>query len=272
MSVLVLQALMRVRCHPAFATGQEIGAPGYAMPQIDQPLVIPVEEATLSRLLDLGIRVEGPVGEGCVIILDAAMPRLDLHCRFDGHADCAAIIGLGESFAGSLTFAGPHGLFVSAGFGRTGGGLSRIAVTMDTCCAAYFGRGMTSVESDWRVEGDGKTPCAIIVGEDAMVSRHVACRNYGGFAIIDIDRLEVVNGPGPMILEPHCCLGEQARIAGGVRIGAGSIVEAGAVVTGDLPGYVAAGGVPARILRERVTWDRRRRPSSTEIRAMFATD
>jgi hypothetical protein len=35
---------------------------------------------------------------------------------------------------------------------------------------------------------------------------------------------------------------------------------------------VAAGGVPARILRERVTWDRRRRPSSTEIRAMFATD
>ena len=268
MSVLVLQALMRIKCHPAFATVPAIGGAGYAMPQIDQPLIIAVEEATLPHLLDRGIYVEGPVGEGCVIIIDAAMPKLDLRCRFEGHADGAAIIGLGESFAGTLTFTGPHGLFVSAGFGSP----ARLSADLEACCAIYFGRGVTSVGSDWHVEGDEKTPCAIIVGDDAMVSRDVACRNYNGFAMIDFDRLEVINGPGPIILGPHCCLGEQARIAGGVRIGAGSIIDLGAVVTADIPDYVAAGGVPARVWRERVTWDRGRRPSVAEIRARLPTD
>jgi len=271
MSVLVLQALMRLKCHPALATVPAIGDPGYAMPRIGQPLVIAVEEASLPRLLDLGIHVEGDIGEGCVIIMDAAMPKLDLHCRFQGHDDCAAVIGLGESFGGTLSFAGPHGLFVSAGFGQMES-LSRIAVTLEACCAAYFGRGVTSAGSDWHVEGDATAPSAIIVGDDALVSRDVACRNFDGFAMIDIDRLEVINRPGPVILGPHCCLGEQARIAGPVRIGAGSIIELGSVVTDDLPDHVAAGGVPARVRREGVTWDRRRRPSAEEIRARFAAD
>ena len=206
MSGLVLQALMRIKCHPAFAAVPMIGGPGYAMPQIEQPIVIAVEEATLPHLLERGIRVEGSIGEGSIVIIDAAMPILDLRCRFDGHADCAAIIGLGESFAGSLSFTGPHGLFVSAGFGRMGG-LSRIAVTLEALCAVYFGRGMTSVDSDWQVEGDDTAPGVIMVGDDAMVSRNVACRNHDGFAMIDLDRLEVIGAPGPMNLGPHCCLG-----------------------------------------------------------------
>jgi len=205
MSVLVLQALMRIKCHPAFASSPAIGRPGFAMPRIDQPLIIAVEEATLPRLADLGIRVEGAVGEGCVIIMDAALPTLDLRCRFGGHADCAAIIGLGESFSGTLSFTGPHGLFVSAGFGRTGD-RSRITVTIEGCCAAYFGRSVTSVDSEWQVEGDETAPCAIVVGDDAMVARNVACSNYLGHAVVDIDRLEVINNPGSVILGPHAAL------------------------------------------------------------------
>jgi acetyltransferase-like isoleucine patch superfamily enzyme len=270
MSVLVLQALMHIKCHPAFAASPAIGGPGFAMPRIDEPRVIAVEEATLSQLSELGIRVEGAVGEGCVIILDAAMPTLELRCRFGGHADCAAIIGLGEGFSGTLTFTGPHGLFVSAGFGRMGD-LSRIAVTIEACCAAYFGRSMTSVDSLWQVEGDETAPCAIVVGDDAMVARDVACSNYHGHALIDIDRLEVINNPGSVVLGPHCCLEEQARVLGTVQIGAGSIIGLGSVVTEDIPDRVAASGVPAVVLQEGVTWDRRRRPSAAEIRAMLAT-
>jgi hypothetical protein len=270
MSVLVLQALMRIKCHPALATVPAIGDAGYAMPQIGHPLVLVVEEANRPALLARGIHVEGPVGEGCVVIMDAATPKLDLQCRFAGHADCAVILGLGAGFAGTLDFAGPHGLFVSAGFGHTEPP-SRIAVTLDACCAAYFGRGATSADSDWHVSGDETAPSAIIVGDDALVSRHVACRNYDGFAMIDIETQAVINGPGPVVLGPHCCLGEQARIAGAVRIGAGSIVDPGSVVTEDLPDHVAAAGVPARVWREGVTWDRRRRPSAEQIRARFAT-
>jgi acetyltransferase-like isoleucine patch superfamily enzyme len=268
MSVLAVQALLRLKYHPGFAAAPAIGSPGYALPRINETLVIPVEEASLPLLREHGIRVEGQAGEGSVIVMDAAMPQLDLLCRFDGHADCAAVLGLGEAFGGELVFAGPHGIVVSAGFGAAGPP-SRISVTVDAFCAAYFGEGVTSVDSHWHIDGDQTTPGSLLVGDDALIAQGVRCRNYDGHAIVDIESLAVVNAPGRVILGPHCCLGEGVLIARALRIGAGSVIDHGSVVSADIPGCVAAGGVPARVLRERVTWDRRRKPSAEQIRAQI---
>jgi acetyltransferase-like isoleucine patch superfamily enzyme len=46
-------------------------------------------------------------------------------------------------------------------------------------------------------------------------------------------------------------IGSHAVIVGGVTIGAHSIVGAGAVVTGDIPPYTVAAGIPARVIRTR---------------------
>jgi hypothetical protein len=46
-------------------------------------------------------------------------------------------------------------------------------------------------------------------------------------------------------------LGHGAIVMPGVRIGDGSVVGAGAVVTHDIPPYTIAAGVPARVLRPR---------------------
>lgn len=48
-------------------------------------------------------------------------------------------------------------------------------------------------------------------------------------------------------------IGTDARIMGGIKIGDGAIVAAGAVVTKDVPPYSIVGGVPARIIRYRFT-------------------
>ena len=42
-----------------------------------------------------------------------------------------------------------------------------------------------------------------------------------------------------------------------VRIGKGSIVAAGAVVTKDIPEYSIAGGIPAKVIRELTEEDRK---------------
>jgi len=54
---------------------------------------------------------------------------------------------------------------------------------------------------------------------------------------------------GDIILEKDVWLGSGVTVMRGVTIGEGSIVAAGSIVTRDLPNYVVAAGVPAKIVR-----------------------
>lgn len=47
-------------------------------------------------------------------------------------------------------------------------------------------------------------------------------------------------------------LGANVVVVAGVKIGDGSIIAAGAVVTKDIPPYSIAGGVPARVIKKRL--------------------
>lgn len=53
----------------------------------------------------------------------------------------------------------------------------------------------------------------------------------------------------PITIESDCWIGARATILDGVRIGAGSTIAAGAVVTHDVKPRCLYGGVPARFIR-----------------------
>jgi len=55
----------------------------------------------------------------------------------------------------------------------------------------------------------------------------------------------------PTVIEDDVWIGARSVIIAGTRIGRGSIVAAGAVVTRDVPNYSICGGVPARVIRSR---------------------
>ncbi len=60
-------------------------------------------------------------------------------------------------------------------------------------------------------------------------------------------------GPGianPVEISNGCWIGARVLILGGVTIGAGSIVAAGAVVVKDVPDNVLVAGIPARIIKQ----------------------
>ena len=61
------------------------------------------------------------------------------------------------------------------------------------------------------------------------------------------------SGPdaAPITLEEDVWIGASAIVLPGTTIGRGTVVAAGAVVTGDLPANVIAGGVPAVVIKER---------------------
>jgi UDP-2-acetamido-3-amino-2,3-dideoxy-glucuronate N-acetyltransferase len=53
----------------------------------------------------------------------------------------------------------------------------------------------------------------------------------------------------PTLVEARAAIGTNATILGGVRIGEGALIGAGAVVVSDVPPGAIVAGVPARVLR-----------------------
>ena len=79
---------------------------------------------------------------------------------------------------------------------------------------------------------------------------------FGPYArVIDSDFHDVYNRalpavPAPVVIEDDAWIGMNAVILPGVRIGRGSIVGTGCVVTKDVPPFTVVGGVPAKVIRE----------------------
>lgn len=63
----------------------------------------------------------------------------------------------------------------------------------------------------------------------------------------------------PVIIGSDVWIGARATILGGVHIGHGAVIGAGAVVTRDVPAYAIVVGVPARIIRYRFDEELRER-------------
>lgn len=68
----------------------------------------------------------------------------------------------------------------------------------------------------------------------------------------------------PITLEDDVWLGGHVTVCPGVTVGRGSVIAAGAVVTGDIPAGVVAAGNPCKILRpltdeDRAQWEARQR-------------
>lgn len=89
----------------------------------------------------------------------------------------------------------------------------------------------------------------IQIGRDALLANDVQliCGNHT-FARRDVPiRAQPTEG-GPIVIGDDVWLGASVIVLGGVTVGRGSVVGAGAVVTRSLPPYSIARGVPAKVV------------------------
>jgi acetyltransferase-like isoleucine patch superfamily enzyme len=108
-----------------------------------------------------------------------------------------------------------------------------------------------NVDISWRTSiSVGNT---IILGNNVRIAGDCYLAGYPGHPINA--KLRALGKPeensqvGDIILDDDVWLATGVKVMAGVTIGRGTIVAAGSVVTKDLPSFVLAAGVPARIIK-----------------------
>lgn len=94
------------------------------------------------------------------------------------------------------------------------------------------------------------------VGNKALIGSFCAFLNSDDHRYDIVGKAMVDSGRGDqyeIIVEDDVWIGHGAILLSPLRIGRGSIVAAGSVVTKDVPRYSIVGGVPAKVLRMRFT-------------------
>jgi maltose O-acetyltransferase len=119
---------------------------------------------------------------------------------------------------------------------------------------AYFGSGcLVEIGDNSGIGVDCHVPANIRIGNDVMMGPDVLIigRNHR-FDDVNIPmRLQRFKDAPPVVIEDDVWLGARVIILPGIRIGRGSIIGAGAVVTKDVPSFAICAGNPARVKKFR---------------------
>lgn len=107
--------------------------------------------------------------------------------------------------------------------------------------------------------GEGNTK--ITIGQNCMLSREVFMNTSDFHSILDINTEKRINPPQDILIEDHVWIGFNTTINKGTIMKKNSIVASRSVVSGkEYPPNVVLAGIPAKIVKENITWSREKLP------------
>ncbi|MCC2608403.1 acyltransferase [Neorhizobium petrolearium] len=99
---------------------------------------------------------------------------------------------------------------------------------------------------------------SIEIGEGGIFSRGLIVRTGDSHSVIDISSGKRLNYPASIVIEPWVWAGYDVSIMKGVRVRKNTIIGAGTLVNRTIPeSECMIAGVPAKVVRRGVVWDRR---------------
>ena len=90
---------------------------------------------------------------------------------------------------------------------------------------------------------------SVIIGSDCNIGTYANITD-NNFHRIEPERRSELPESHPVVIGNNVWLGARVIILPGVKIGEGSVIGAGSVVTKDIPSRVIGVGVPANVIRE----------------------
>ncbi|WP_319549726.1 acyltransferase [Desulfogranum marinum] len=96
--------------------------------------------------------------------------------------------------------------------------------------------------------------CPVVIGDDTIIGQACFIVGGGNYTLGSIDTLtreQPIADDGGVMIKENVWLGGKVTVVGGVRIGQGAVVAAGAVMTRSVPEFSVCVGVPARVVKNR---------------------
>ena len=156
-----------------------------------------------------------------------------------GSAICFPVTALyGERYIhlGSQTIVGPH-VTLSAGVSPTHELDRETAISIGDRCLIGRGSGIVAHES-------------IEIGDDVFTGHHVYVTDANhGYEDVHVPIGRQFAAPRPVSIGAGSWLGHGSIVLPGARIGEHVVIGAGSVVTGEIPDFCVAVGVPAKVVR-----------------------
>lgn len=125
----------------------------------------------------------------------------------------------------------------------------------DNDCEMAIGEGTTIEEAHLAVAEDNSK---LIIGLDCMISSNVRISTTDSHSIIDLTTGKRTNCAKDIVIGNHTWIAYNVSVNKGCTIGNNSIVAGNSVVTKSIPSNVVAAGIPAKVIKQNVTWDRKR--------------
>lgn len=172
----------------------------------------------IRRLIQNATGIEFPLGR--LRISDSC--SLERPCRLTGDIDFKSKVSVGA-------FSSVDGM-------KATGVLRNVSIGRYTSIGRHVEIGLTDHPTTW-LSTTARLYNAHYLGWEKWTGKTVATQAH------EISR--------PVTIGNDVWIGDHAIIMGGVNIGDGAVVAAGAVVTKDVPPYAIVGGVPARIIKFR---------------------
>ena len=142
-----------------------------------------------------------------------------------------------------------------------GGGATIVSNTQfwlqDDASSIIIGENFT-IESGHIASTEGQN---ITIGNDCMFSNDIEIRNGDSHSIVDKDTNKRVNYAQSVIIGNHVWLTAHTRVLKGSQIPHSCIIANSCVVSGKLENSNALyGGIPAKLLKENIDWNRYKLP------------
>jgi acetyltransferase-like isoleucine patch superfamily enzyme len=98
----------------------------------------------------------------------------------------------------------------------------------------------------------------IVIGKDCMLADDIDVRNGDSHSLVDKKTGKRINFAKDILIGDHVWIASHATILKGVIIGNESVVASGAVVTSSIPNNSIYAGIPAKMIKNGITWERER--------------